>query len=78
MSIKDILKEHTLCITFTKKDGTERTFERATRNMSVVPEDKLPNGTGVDADGVVKVFVEDIGEWRSFREENLVKYIVLQ
>ena len=57
-------------VTFTKKDGTERTM-RCTRSPVQIPEDQHPkNGTG-DSDTAIRVFDLDKSEWRSFVVENV-------
>jgi hypothetical protein len=61
----------TITVTFTKKDGTERTM-LCTRNMAAIPEDKHPKGEGkTKAAHLIVAFDLDKGEWRSFGEESL-------
>lgn len=60
-----------MCITFTKTDGTERTL-RCTLREDLIPTDKAPKGTGSTVtETTQRVFDLDIGEWRSFRWENV-------
>ena len=57
-------------VTFTKKDGTERTM-RCTRSPAQIPEDQHPkNGMG-DSESALRVFDLDKNEWRSFIVENV-------
>lgn len=72
--------EHTkdLCVTFTKKDGTERTM-RCTLSAGRIPADKQPKAsTGLEEEtnsktsgSAVRVFDEDKKEWRSFRWDSI-------
>ena len=61
-----------LCVTFTKKDGTERNMH-CTLAESVIPTDKYPkDGTGSATVGsALRVFDTDIQEWRSFRWDSI-------
>jgi hypothetical protein len=59
-------------ITFTKVDGTERTMP-CTLDPNILPpqsleESQIVRKTNMD---VLRVFVTDINQWRSFRIENL-------
>jgi len=66
----------TLCVTFTKKDGTERKM-RCTLAESKIPTDKLPkteSEAGSQTTGpAVRVFDLDVQEWRSFRWDSVNK-----
>lgn len=69
-----------LCVTFTKKDGTERAM-RCTLNEGRIPADKIPKSSaGVEeatnsqtGGSAVRVFDLDKGEWRSFRWDSVTK-----
>ena len=62
----------TITVTFTKKDGTERTMH-CTRNMAAIPEDKHPKGSGkVTANHLIVAFDIEKGEWRSFDESSVL------
>ena len=64
-----------LCITFTKKDGTERAMQ-CTLVEGRIPTDKIPKSTGSSSttDGsAVRVFDTEKFEWRSFRWESVTK-----
>jgi len=62
-----------LCVTFTKKDGTQREMF-CTLSESRIPTDKKPKNTdSVFTDEALRVFDEKIGEWRSFRWESVIK-----
>jgi hypothetical protein len=61
-----------LCITFTKKDGTEREMH-CTLIENRIPKDKQPKEPQVASTGgsAVRVFDTDIQEWRSFRWDSI-------
>jgi hypothetical protein len=64
-----------LCVTFTKKDGTERKMF-CTLAESRIPSDKLPKGEGTvsqTSGSAVRVFDTEVGEWRSFRWDSVTK-----
>jgi len=60
-------------ITFTKKDGSERTI-RGTRNVIHIPEALHPKGEGLRnvVSESVAVFDLDLGAWRSFLPTALI------
>lgn len=61
-----------ITVTFTKKDGTERTM-LCTRNMNAIPQDKHPKGTGhKKSEWIMVVFDLEKGEWRSFDEGSVL------
>ena len=65
----------TISVGFTKKDGTQRQM-LCTRNMSVIPQDKHPKGSGkAKAPHLIVAFDLDKGEWRSFDEESVFTVI---
>ena len=61
-----------LCITFTKKDGTERQMH-CTLSESRIPTDKQPKTqqSASDSGSALRVFDTDKGEWRSFRWDSI-------
>ena len=64
-----------LCVTFTKKDGTNRDM-RCTLCEGRIPADKQPKteGTGSkDSGSAVRVFDTEKSEWRSFRWDSVTK-----
>jgi len=64
-----------LCVTFTKKDGTERAMQ-CTLVEGRIPTDKIPktDGSATTSDGsAVRVFDTEKSEWRSFRWESVTK-----
>lgn len=68
-----------LCITFTKKDGTERAM-RCTLVEGRIPEDKKPAQRAGDTDSAstgsaVRVFDEEKSEWRSFRWDSVIEVV---
>lgn len=64
-----------LCVTFTKKDGSERAM-RCTLVEAKIPKDKQPKteGTAGSSSGsAVRVFDTEKSEWRSFRWDSVTK-----
>ena len=68
-----------LCVTFTKKDGSERKMF-CTLVESKIPADKQPKSQTSDSEVVkngdgsaVRVFDTEKSEWRSFRWDSVVK-----
>jgi len=64
-----------LCITFTKKDGTERKMF-CTLSEGRIPTDKMPKeeSTSSQTSGsAVRVFDTEKQEWRSFRWDSVIK-----
>jgi hypothetical protein len=66
-----------LCVTFTKKDGSERKMQ-CTLIESKIPADKRPKGTSESENtstvgSAVRVFDTEVGEWRSFRWDSVTK-----
>ena len=68
----DITKD--LCVTFTKKDGTERAMY-CTLLESKIPEDKRPKETQQQSTSTggsaLRVFDTVTNEWRSFRWDSI-------
>lgn len=64
-----------LCrVTFTKKDGTERTIT-GTLQQDLIPVDKRPKGTDrVHSVEVQPVYEVDLDEWRSFRWDSVIRF----
>ena len=63
----------TVCVTFTKKDGTEREMH-CTLSESLIPADKQPVAKETDSPtsgSAVRVFDTTIQEWRSFRWDSI-------
>ena len=66
-----------VCVTFTKKDGSERRMS-CTLVESRIPSDKRPKSANEGeatstAGSAVRVFDTKIGEWRSFRWDSVKK-----
>lgn len=66
-----------LCVTFTKKDGSERNMQ-CTLTESKIPADKRPKGTNESetastVGSAVRVFDTEKQEWRSFRWDSVTK-----
>lgn len=72
--VKEMLRNEAnqgLRITFTKKDGSDRTM-RCTLVGTFIPEDKHPKGTGrLVTEDTCRVFDLDKQEWRSFRWDSV-------
>jgi len=66
-----------LCqVTFTKKDGTERTLT-GTLNRDLIPADKLPSGDSsnrIVSEEVRSLYETDLDAWRSFRWDSVISY----
>lgn len=64
-----------LCITFTKKDGTERAM-RCTLAENRIPTEFQPKTEGkasTFADTACRVFDTEVSQWRSFRWDSVTK-----
>jgi hypothetical protein len=64
-----------LCVTFTKKDGTERVM-RCTLVEGRIPAEQTPkntNATSSSSGSAVRVFDTEKNEWRSFRWDSVTK-----
>lgn len=63
-----------VCITFTKKDGTDRNMF-CTLVESRIPSEKQPKTetTGTDSGSALRVFDTEKQEWRSFRWDSVIK-----
>ena len=63
-----------LCVTFIKKDGSERDMQ-CTLVESRIPMEKQPKteGTSETAGSAVRVFDTEKQEWRSFRWDSVKK-----
>ncbi len=66
-----------LCVTFTKKDGTDREM-RCTLSENRIPAEKQPKSetsdstaTGQGNVSAIRVFDTDVQEWRSFRWDSI-------
>lgn len=59
-----------LCVTFTKKDGTERKMF-CTLAESLIPADKIPKEAGSTGGSALRVFDTQLNEWRSFRWDSI-------
>ena len=77
--VEELLKEgHTLRVTFTKADGTERVM-LCTRNAQTIaevytPEEKKTDRTRATPEGVLPVFDLEKNEWRSFKLDSVKSY----
>ena len=68
------LKHENLLVTFTKKDGSERTM-RCTLNASSIPTESnaKENSTRVIPSTALAVYDLDKKEWRSFRWDSILE-----
>ena len=66
-TLKTELHTRNMEVTFTKKDGSERVMV-CTLADDLIPEEKMPKGTGKTAkpDHIVSVFDLEKEDWRSF------------
>lgn len=76
--LRTALKDGVVTVTFTKASG-ERRVMKCTQNFELIPEDKHPGSNGrirhTDKN-LVNVFDLEKNDWRSFREESVIKYEV--
>lgn len=72
-NIEELLKTNVLKITFTKVDGSERTFDQATVKKELLPEKyRLGKEPEHIISDVVRVYLPDVQEWRSFNKSGLI------
>lgn len=70
--IVGLLATSTVTITFTKKDGTQRTM-KCTRNSAFIPTEQLPKEGSTEPTTAVPVFDIDAQGWRSFIPANIIR-----
>lgn len=70
--IVGLLSDSNVTITFTKKDGTERTM-KCTRNTAFIPTEQLPKEGSTEPTSAVPVFDLDAQGWRSFIPSNIIR-----
>lgn len=74
--LKESLHSNEVGVTFTKRDGTERTM-RCTLSTARIPGEQLPKRTGDTSSAetvskeAVRVFDLEKGAWRSFRYDSI-------
>jgi hypothetical protein len=76
--LKTLLRENTIEILFTKKDGTDRKMV-CTLKESEIPNEFAPKGTSVTKNNdVLAVFDKENSGWRSFRWDSIkeVKFTI--
>lgn len=71
------LRNNTVYVSFTKKDGTVRDM-RCTLREAMIPSDAMPTGetTRKKNDDVIAVFDLEKDDWRSFRVDSVTEYSV--
>jgi hypothetical protein len=75
--MRDMLRTGEMTVTFTKKDGTERSM-LCTLMESGIPNEKAPKNIGkTPSDDAIAVFDVEKQDWRSFRFDS-VKEISLK
>jgi len=75
-SVKELLSDETignLCVTFTKKDGSERKMY-CTLAPKFIPEEKHPKTDTKFTEEAIRVFDKEIGDWRSFRWDSVTSF----
>ena len=79
MVLKNLLNVGTLSVTFTKKDGTERTMKCTTKS-SHIPEEKQPIGEKIikENNEIIRAYDVESEGWRSFRVENVMSFDILK
>lgn len=77
--LKNLLSEHVLIVTFTKKDGTERVMECTLKpdllpiqDENTEPKDK----TRIENAEVIQVYDLENAGWRPFRVESMLTFMV--
>lgn len=72
IKLREKLQSGIVQVTFTKKDGTNRVM-LATLCEALIPDDKLPKGTGkkVDNDNTFAVYDTEADGWRSFNFDTI-------
>lgn len=69
--LHSILKDGVVTVTFTKKDGSERTM-KCTLKEDLIPSDKTPKGSGkTQSKQTMAVFDVEADGWRSFRLDSV-------
>jgi hypothetical protein len=73
--IVEALRDGTVHLQFKKVNGDLRNMI-GTLNSSLIPEDKVPveGKERKETEALVVLFDLEVGDWRSFRTENLVEY----
>ena len=75
--IIDIVTNGIAIISFIKKSTGELREMKCTKNMTLIPKDKIPNGSGRAVnENQVRVFDLEKNDWRSF-DINTVQSIVI-
>ena len=71
---RDLAQGQTIEVVFVKSDGTERTM-KCTRNFETITSSFSFNEKQPPmSDPVIKVFDIDIGQWRSFNINKVLRY----
>jgi WYL_2, Sm-like SH3 beta-barrel fold len=74
---KSMLRNGTYLVKFTKKDGTERTLICTLDPALLPPKTEVAEGAEPKArkenENIIRVYVTDIKEWRSFNINNLIE-----
>ena len=77
-TLKDLLKQKILSVTFKKKDGTERIM-KCTLLANVVPVyEKKTERTKPENENTLAVWDLDKDAFRSFKLESVIDYFVLE
>lgn len=72
-----MLKTNICTVTFTKKSGEERVM-KCTKNFGAIAEEFHPKTEGVHKEGLQKVFDLEKNAWRSFREDSVTAFEVVE
>jgi len=76
----DVLSEAlrgVVAVTFTKRDGSTRIM-RCTTNLALIPSNQHPAGSKPYTPNLHRVYDLDIAEWRSFRDDTVLKVEILE
>lgn len=72
-SVRTLLREGLVNVSFTKKDGTDRLM-KCTLNSDKIPEEFIPKGKVQKVnDETIAVFDIETNGWRSFRWDSVSK-----
>lgn len=69
--LKGVLTTEDVCVTFTKRDGTERVMHATLREDRIPQTEKKTERTRAPNDEVISVVDTEIGEWRSIRYDSI-------
>jgi hypothetical protein len=66
-----LLKEGEIALSFTKKDGSDRTMRCTLQDKYIIPYEKKTNRVKTQSNETLSVWDLDKNEWRSFRYDSV-------